>query len=73
MVESEGTPFPCGLGDDPHPVRLRAGPLWLCLSPHSPELTLPSFSTPLCDFFHSHPLRSPLHTRSLSRISCPLL
>lgn len=33
VVESEGTPFPCGLGDDPHPVRLRADPLWLCLSP----------------------------------------
>lgn len=33
MVESEGTPFPCGLGDSPHPIRLRADPLWLCLSP----------------------------------------
>lgn len=54
VVESEGTPFPCGR-DNPHPIRLRADPLWLCLFPPSPESTLPSSSIPLCDFLHHPP------------------
>lgn len=71
VVESEGIPFPCGLGDAPQPVRLRVDPLWLCLSPPSPESTLPSSSVSLRGFFHP-PLRSPLHTHSLVSAAPPV-
>lgn len=46
VVESEGTPFPCGLGDDP-PTQSGSGlALYGSVSPPSPESALPSSSIP---------------------------
>lgn len=76
VVESEGTPFPCGLGNDPrptHPVRLGAGPLWLCQSPPPQNRPFPPPPPPPSpsDFFHAHPLGSQPHTQSpLAAPSC---
>lgn len=67
MVESEGVPFLCGLGDDPQPVRLRADPLWLCLSPAPQNRPFPPSPSPLCDFLQppSAP-PTPSHTHTVS-------
>lgn len=70
VVESEGIAFPCGLGDDPHPVRLGADPLWLCLSPPPENRPFPPSSSP--SVISSSPptqLHSPLHTYTHSLVS----
>lgn len=71
VVESEGIAFPCGLGDDPHPVRLRADPLWLCLSPPPQNRPFPPSSSPsVISSFPPHP--TPLPASHTHTVLCQL-
>lgn len=69
VVESEGTPFPCGLGDDPPPSQARGWPSMALSVPPPQNRPFPPPSSPLVS---SRPTPSALScTHNLH--SCPLL